>query len=392
MNAIINSRIEDICKEAVEWRRLLHQNPQTSYEETFASQLIVEKLTKFGIKSFTGIAKTGVVGVLEGSTKSDKKIALRADIDALNITEQNDFAYISKNNGKMHACGHDGHTAMLLAAAAYLSATKNFSGTVYFIFQPAEEGGAGGDLMVKEGLFDKFPADSVWGMHNNPGIAVGDFEYRAGPCMASADEFTAIVKGSGGHAAMPHLTVDPVLVAAHIITSLQTVVARNIDPALSGVISTTKVHGGSAFNIIPDQVIIQGTIRALDEQTRSMLIANTKKICQNVAQAFQAECDVTIEPNSYPVLVNSVAETKIAAEVAKTVGKNVTEMYAPSMGGEDFAFMLQKKPGSYILTGNGAKGSKGSAGLHTSRYDFNDDALIYGAKYWIALTEHLLKS
>lgn len=386
----INSQLFEILNQSTEWRKTLHQHPQTSYEEVFASKFICEQLTKFGINFESPIAKTGVVGILKGKSDSGKKIALRADIDALNILEENELAYKSKYPGKMHACGHDGHTSMLLAAAKYLSETKNFNGTVYFIFQPAEEGGAGGDMMIKEGLFDKFPADSIWGMHNSPGLAVGDIQVKIGPMLASADEFEIKIIGQGGHAAMPHVTNDPMLVAANIISSAQSIISRNLKPTDAGVISFTIINGGSAFNIIPDVVTIKGTLRALNEQSRAFMFTRLEQLAHNIAVAYNTRIELIIKDNSYPVLINSEKETLIAEQVAKKSVLNVSYLTDPIMGAEDFAFMLNKKPGSYIFVGNGAAGQKGSNQLHTSKYDFNDDAAIYGVKYWINLVETIL--
>ncbi|MBL0691096.1 MAG: amidohydrolase [SAR324 cluster bacterium] len=386
-----NNLLAEIHKESITWRKILHQHPQTCYEEEFASNFIINKLTDFGIDYESNIAKTGVVGRLKAGNSTKKKIALRADIDALNITEENSFSYKSKFAGKMHACGHDGHTSMLLAAAKYLSLQKNFSGEVYFIFQPAEEGGAGADKMMKEGLFDKYPAQSVWGMHNTPGVAVGTINLMSGTMMASADMFEIKVIGSGGHAAKPHVTVDPILVASHIVTALQSIISRNIAPTDSGVITVSKVKAGTAFNIIPDIAILSGTVRALDENTRLTLLNRIEKIANSIAQAFEARIEFSLLPVRYPTLVNTKKETDIAELVAKKTVKEVSRNMAPSLGGEDFAFMLQKKPGCYIFLGNGKFGEKGGNDLHTAKYDFNDNSSLHGIGYWVNLVEHILK-
>jgi len=384
----LKEEMKDLKEEMKEWRRLLHQHPQTSYEETFACEFVQKKLQEFGIPVHAGLAKTGVVGVLKGKP-GRKKIALRADIDALNIFEENDFAYQSKFLGKMHACGHDGHTTMLLGAAKLLSQTKNFYGEVYFIFQPAEEGGAGAEKMMKEGLFEKFPADTIWGLHNSPGLPLGHVAVKVGSMMASADEFEIKIHGKGSHAAMPHFSNDPILIAAHLITALQSIVARNLSPTESGVVSVTMMHAGSALNIIPEQVSVKGTFRTLEKSVRTNIMEKIKKISSGICEAFGAKCEVIFFPNNYPVLVNSKKETDFAIAVAeKCFGANAVNGDAePTLGGEDFAFMLQKKPGSYIFLGNGAKGEKGSNPLHTPKYDFNDDAAPFGVQYWVELTQ-----
>lgn len=388
--SITDEKIKAVSEDCKSWRRLLHQYPQTSYEEEFSSNFITEKLKSFGLEVRQGMAKTGVVASLSGTNgNSNKKIILRADIDALNITEENDFDYKSKNPGKMHACGHDGHTAMLLAAAKYLSETRKFSGQVHFVFQPAEEGGAGADKMIKEGLFEKYPADSVWGMHNFPGIEVGTAGMLAGPMMASADEFKIVVNGKGGHAAMPHKTCDPILAGSHIVTALQSIIARNLPYYQSGVVTVSCFNAGSAFNIIPDKAIILGTFRAIETDVRDLLASKIQAIATGIGESFGARVDFKMLGANYPALVNSKHETEIARMVARQT-MQIDENIMPSMGGEDFAFMLQKKPGCYIVIGNGLTGNKGGNGLHNAKYDFNDDAAIYGITYWINLVQTLL--
>lgn len=389
----LDADVEAVMPSVKDWRQTLHQHPQTSYEETFAAGFIEQKLKEFGLEVHTGLAKTGVVGVLKGS-KGGKSIGLRADIDALNILEENTFAYASKTSGKMHACGHDGHTAMLLGAAKVLSQRKNLAGDLVFIFQPAEEGGAGGDRMVKEGLFKKFAVETVWGMHNLPGLEIGHVAVRAGAIMASADEFSVKIHGQGSHAAMPHQSIDPVVIAAHMIQAFQTIVSRNLRPIEAGVVSVTMLKAGTAFNIIPETLELHGTFRSLNSEVRNLLIERIKQIAEGTALTFGAKATVSFSDHAYPVTINSEAETRFAVETARTfLGQDrVNGEAPPSMGAEDFAFMLQQKPGCYIFLGNGAKGQKGSEGLHTPKYDFNDEGAVYGVQYWISLSERLLQT
>lgn len=378
---------DDMCQ----WRRHLHQFPETAYEESATSAFIVKKLRDFGLEVHGGIAETGVVASLSAGT-SEKKIALRADIDALNIKERNHFPYKSRNEGKMHACGHDGHSAMLLGAARYLTSAKNFNGTVYFIFQPAEEGGAGAKRMIEEGLFDLFPADSVYGMHNFPDVPQGHFAVKTGAMMASFDCFEIRITGLGTHAAMPHLGNDPIIIAAQIINALQTIVSRNTNPSDSVVVSITQVHAGETWNAIPDVVTLRGTFRCFDPDIRKDIEDKIKKLVYSLSQAMGAEAEIDFNPENsgYPVTNNTEKETVIAARVAaEVVGKNRVDLKpVPSMGSEDFAFMLQEKPGCYIWIGNGP--SKGSCLLHNPKYDFNDEILPIGAAYWVKLVETVL--
>ena len=385
-----NQFLASLQAEAKKWRQTLHQHPQTSYEEEFASEFIQKKLSAFGLEYDSGWAKTGVVGKLAGRGVSDKKIALRADIDALDILEENEFDYRSKFPGKMHACGHDGHTAMLLAAAKYLAKERNFSGEVYFIFQPAEEGGGGAKRMIDEGLFDKYQVDSVWGLHNNPGMALSEIGVKAGALMASADDFRITIRGRGGHAALPHLAIDPILIGAQIVNSLQSIVARNLAATSAGVITVSCFQSGQAFNVIPDEAKLIGTFRALDGKVRDLLMNRIKAVCQNTAAAFGAEVSFSLADIAIPVLVNSELETEIAAKAALKTVKKVHRDIDPTLGGEDFSFMLHHRPGSYVLLGNGDFGAKGGEYLHSPRYDFNDDAAIYGINYWKNLVETVL--
>ena len=382
---IIN-RIADYHAEMTEWRRELHRHPETAFEEFWTSGFVAERLESFGIEVHRGLASTGIVGVLRGLGDGGRKIALRADMDALDLTEANDFDHKSQNQGKMHGCGHDGHTTMLLGAAKYLAETRNFDGTVYFIFQPAEENEGGGRVMVEEGLFEKFPAESVWGMHNWPGMPVGSFAARPGPMMAAYDMFEIDVTGVGGHGAMPHLGIDPVLVASQIVVSLQSIASRNINPMDSVVVSVTQIHGGDAYNIIPQEVKLAGTCRAFNPKVHDRIEPRMRQICESVAGAFGASAELRYE-RRYPPTINSKAETETAAAVAADVvsAENVVRDPQPCMGSEDFAFMLREKPGSYVWIGNGP--AEANEQLHNPGYDFNDEILPLGASYWSRLVE-----
>jgi amidohydrolase len=351
--------------------------------------VVAAKLESFGIEVHRGLAKTGVVGVLRSGT-SKRAIGLRADMDALDVHETNQFDHKSTIPGKMHACGHDGHTVMLLGAAKYLAETKNFDGTVYFIFQPAEENEGGGRVMVEEGLFEKFPVEGVYGMHNIPGIPVGKFAVRPGPMMAAYDIFEVVLKGVGGHGAMPQHTIDPVVVGAHIVTALQSIVARNVDPMDTAVVSTTQIHGGDAWNVIPQECVLRGTVRTFKKPVQDLIEKNIEKISRNVAAGFGAEVVKWRYEKRYPATVNSVQETEFAAQAAASlVGlENVNRNPTPAMGSEDFAWMLLKKPGCYIWVGNGD--GVGSCMVHNPGYDFNDEILPLGASYWATLVEQQL--
>jgi amidohydrolase len=382
---IIN-RIADFHQDLVAWRRDIHAHPETAFEEHRTAELVARRLAEFGIEVNRGLAGTGVIGTLKGASPGRKTIALRADMDALHVHEKNGFGHASQNNGKMHACGHDGHTTMLLGAARYLAETRNFAGTVHFIFQPAEENEGGGRVMVEEGLFEKFPADAVFGMHNWPGLPAGQFGVRAGPMMAAFDLFEITVRGKGAHGAMPHQGVDPVVVAAAIVTALQTITSRNAHPLESAVVSVTQIHGGDTFNVIPDEVTLSGTTRSFRPEIQDMIEANMRRIAESTAAAFGATVAIRYE-RRYPPTVNTEAETTLAASVlAELVGEaNLQRDVLPSMGGEDFAFLLQKRPGSYVWIGNGE-----TASLHNSSYDFNDEILPVGASYWARLVERVL--
>ncbi len=376
-----------------QWRQLIHQYPETAYEEQLTSNLIAEQLQSFGLQPHRGLAETGVVASLTAGS-SDKKIALRADIDALYIEEKNSFDYKSRHQGKMHACGHDGHTAMLLGAAKYLCDTKDFDGTVHFIFQPAEEGRAGAQRMIAEGLFDKFLTDSVYGMHNFPDVKPGHFAVKAGPMMAAFDCFEICLSGCGTHAAMPHLGDDVIVGGAQLVSELQTIVARNIDPLESAVLSITQFHSGNTWNAIPDTATLRGTIRCFKPEIQALLKKNIKQYAASVAAAHNLTESVSFNPENpgYPVTLNTDKEAEIAAQVAASIvgAQNVNYNPNPSMGAEDFAYMLQEKPGCYLWIGNGDQG--GGCLLHNPRYDFNDDILPIGAAYWVRLVETILKS
>ena len=389
----ISENIKNIHKEVISWRHELHANPELCYEENWTSDFISEKLKLFGMEVFNGIGKTGVIGVLKGSgsqiNKSNRSIGLRADMDALPIEEENNFDYKSKFLGKMHACGHDGHIAMLLGAAKILSKEKKFNGTVYFIFQPAEEGGGGGLKMINDGLFDNFPMESVWGLHNWPGLDVGEIAVHKGSVMASFDQFRVLINGIGGHAASPHLASDPILAASGMIQSIQQIVSRKQNPLDPVVVSVTKIESGTAFNIIPQDANFIGTIRTLNSKTRSLVKEQFIDICNSAANAYG--CTAKVEINEgYPVTINTSAESDIAIEVAKKIVKKkaVKDNLAPSMGAEDFAYMLEKKPGAYIWLGAGE--GKSGCMLHNSKYDFNDEIIPLGISYWYNLVQNQL--
>lgn len=383
----IHEKIAATHDEMTEWRRTLHEHPETAFEEVKTSEFVAGKLESFGIKVERGLAGTGVVGIVEGKDPGSRSIGLRADMDALDIYEQTNKPYASKIPGKMHACGHDGHTTMLLGAAKYLAETRDFSGTAYLIFQPAEENEGGGRVMVEDGLFDKYPMKQVYGMHNWPGVPVGKVGMRSGPIMASYDIFEITVTGKGGHGAMPHEGNDPVVIAAHIITNLQTIASRNVDPLESVVVSTTQVHGGDAYNVIPQEVELKGTVRSFKPEVQDMAEANIRRIAKNVAAAHGAEATIHYE-RRYPPTVNEPAATDQAEKIANGLvgAENVDTDVTPVMGSEDFAFMLQKKPGSYIWLGAGME----SANLHSPHFDFNDEILPIGASYWARLVEETL--
>lgn len=382
-----SEKIGRLQDEMVEWRRDIHAHPETAFEERRTSALVANKLETFGLHVHQGLGRTGVVGTL-ATGSSRRAIGLRADMDALDIHEKNLFDHRSQNEGKMHACGHDGHTAMLLGAAKYLSETKSFDGTVHFIFQPAEENEGGGREMVEQGLFDKFPCDSVYGMHNWPGMPVGRFGVRPGPMMASYDIFEIELTGRGAHAAMPHAGIDPVIAAACIVQALQTISSRNVDPIEPSVVSVTQIHAGDTWNVIPDAAVMRGTARAFSPAVRDLIEQRVREICTGIAAAHGTKVKIRYE-RRYPPTINAKRETEICAGVlARMVGAENVVRVAPVMGSEDFAFMLQAKAGCYVFVGNGP--GEGGCLLHNPHYDFNDQVLSLGASYWANLVEHIL--
>ena len=379
----IKNRFAELLPEITEWRRDIHAHPEILFDTHRTSALVAEKLAAFGCDEVaTGIGRTGVVGIIHGKRNaSGKVIGLRADMDALPIHEETGAAYASKTDGAMHACGHDGHTAMLLGAAKYLAETRNFDGTVAVIFQPAEEGGGGGREMVEDGMLDRFGIQEVYGMHNWPGQPLGQFAIRPGAFFAATDVFDIHVRGIGGHAARPQVTVDPTVLASHMVLALQTIASRNADPTKQIVVSVTSFETGTkAFNVIPDTVHLRGTVRTLDGETRDLAEARMREIVEGTAATFGGSAILDYHRN-YPVMVNTDAETAFAAEVATAVAGDCAE--APQvMGGEDFAFMLEARPGAYILVGNGD-----TAPVHTPRYDFNDEVIPAGCSWWAELVE-----
>jgi hippurate hydrolase len=381
-------RIRGYHAELTEIRRDLHANPELAFDEKRTSSLVVAYLKKLGIEVHTGLAKTGVVGVIRGKKNGGKGIGLRADMDCLPLHEANTFHHKSKNQGRMHACGHDGHTTMLLGTARYLAETRNFDGTAYLIFQPAEEGGGGGEVMVKEGLFERFPANEVYALHNWPGLPPGKIAVGTGPMMAATDEIQITVRGKGGHAALPHLAVDPVVATAHVITALQTVASRNVEPIDAIVVSVCAMQTSQlgAFNIIPDSVKLMGTVRTFRAETRTFAEKRIKEIAQGVAGALGASVEIDYR-RGYPATVNSAREAEFAARVGERIfgAGGVVRDPDPTMGGEDFSYMLQARPGAYVFLGQG--GLAGGCMLHNSNYDFNDEVIPLGAGYLAALVE-----
>jgi len=370
------------------WRHRLHAHPETAFEETATSAFVAETLRSFGLDVHTGLAGTGVVGVLRNGGASTA-VGLRADLDALHIQEASDVPHASKVPGKMHACGHDGHTTMLLAAAKAMMQRKRFDGTTYFIFQPAEENEGGGRVMVEQGLFDRFPMQAVYGMHNWPGMPAGTFAVRAGPLMGAFDIFEIVATGKGAHAAMAYQGKDPMLFAAHAINALQTIVSRNLHPLDAGVVSVTQVHAGDTWNVIPDAIVLRGTVRTFKPDVQDTIERRMRTIVEGVAAMFEMSVTLRYE-RRYPATVNSSTETQhaIAAAAAVVGAERVDTDPMPNMASEDFAFMLQAKPGCYLWLGSGR--GEGTANLHNARYDFNDDALAIGASYWVTLAEQRL--
>jgi len=395
MTATIRNSIADLKDEIAGMRRAMHENPQTAYEETFASDLVAEKLSEWGIEHERGIAVTGIVATIEGEQNtSGKAIGLRADMDALDIEEANNKPHKSKNPGKMHACGHDGHTATLLGAAKYLSENRNFNGKVHLIFQPAEEGKKGAHMMIEEGLFKRFPCNSVYGLHNWPQMPKGTVATRTGPIMASADIIRMTIKGKGGHAAMPHRTVDPIVMGAQIVTALQTLVSRYRHPAEPVVLSITSFQAGTgAHNIIPDEATMVGTLRTYNEELRQDLKNKIEETARGIAKAMGGDIDYDYEQVLDPT-INTPKETDFCVGIAREIfgEHSVNDDVTPSMGGEDFGRMLFDVPGCYIWMGQGEDdpASNHNNGLHTPRYDFNDEIIPLGVEYWAKIVENAL--
>ncbi|MCI5070542.1 M20 aminoacylase family protein [Acidovorax sp.] len=376
-------------------RRDIHAHPELCFEEVRTADVVAQKLTEWGIPIHRGLGKTGVVGIVKGRDggASGRAIGLRADMDALPMQEFNTFAHASKHQGKMHACGHDGHVAMLLAAAQHFAKHRNFDGTVYLIFQPAEEGGGGARVMIEDGLFEQFPMEAVYGMHNWPGLPVGTFAVSPGPVMASTSEFKITLRGKGGHAALPHTGIDPVPIACGMVQSFQTIISRNKKPVDAGVISVTMIHAGEATNVVPDSVELQGTVRTFTVEVLDLIEKRMRQIAEHTCAAHDATCEFEFVRN-YPPTINSPAEAEFARKVMATiVGEERVLPQEPTMGAEDFAYMLQAKPGAYcfIANGDGAHREMGHGGgpcmLHNPSYDFNDDLIPLGATYWVKLAE-----
>ena len=386
----IVNRVADLQPDIQAWRRDIHQHPELLYDVHRTAAFVAERLREFGCDEVaTGLGRTGVVGVIKGRKPAGKGdvrvIGLRADMDALPIEEETDLPYASRTPGLMHACGHDGHTAMLLGAARYLAETRNFAGDAVVIFQPAEEGGAGAAAMIKDGLMDRFSIDQVYGMHNGPGLPVGSFAIRQGPIMAATDAIDIKIEGLGGHAARPHKCVDSVLVGAQLITALQSIVSRTVDPLDSAVISMCEFHAGHARNVIPQTAELKGTVRTLTEEVRTLVEKRVREVVAGVAQITGARIDLVYE-RGYPVTVNHASQTETATQVAKEIaGDGNVHESLPMMGAEDFSYMLEARPGAFIFCGNGD-----SAGLHHPAYNFNDEAIVYGTSYWIKLVENTL--
>lgn len=386
---IINS-IAALKDEMTGWRRDIHAHPETAFEEVRTSGLVAEKLESWGVEVHRGLGKTGVVGVLRGRGEGGRTIGLRADMDALPMNEENDVPWKSTVPGKFHGCGHDGHTSMLLGAAKYLSETRNFDGIVHFIFQPAEEGAGGGRAMVEDGLFDRFDCDEVYALHNWPELPAGTVGLRPGPIMAAADKFDVTIRARGGHAAMPHKANDPVVIAAQIIQAYQTLVSRQTDPLKSAVITVAQIHAGSTYNVIAEEAFLSGTLRSFDQEVREYLTAGMERLAKGIARAFEAEAEFVFH-EGYPATVNHGDQAEKAAAVARDVvgADKVTMEAEPSMGAEDFSFMLNKRPGAYLFLGQA--GGPSACNVHNPRYDFNDEILPIGASLLASLVESGLK-
>ena len=384
----ILNRAAELQGEVTEWRRHIHAHPELLYAVENTAAFVAEKLRSFGVDEVvTGIGRTGVLGLIRGKSEG-RTVGLRADMDALPLTEITGKPYASETPGKMHACGHDGHTAMLLGAAKYLAENRNFNGNIAVIFQPAEEGGAGGDAMVKDGMMERFEIEEVYGMHNMPGLPVGHFAIRKGAIMAATDEFTVSIKGVGGHAAMPHMTIDPIAIGAQIVSNLQLIASRSANPLKSVVVSVTTFNAGNAHNVIPNDASFAGTVRTLDPEMRDLAEQRFKQIVTGIATSHGAEVEIEFQRN-YPVTFNHADETDHAIAVAEEIagaGKVIPDI-DPMMGGEDFSYMLLSRPGAFIFVGNGD-----TAGLHNPAYDFNDEAIAHGISYWVRLAEQRLNA
>jgi amidohydrolase len=394
MNLI--DRIVQFQSDIAKIRRDIHAHPELKFEEVRTADVVAAKLAEWGYAVDRGLGKTGVVGTLKVGSGT-RSVGLRADMDALPLVEHNQFAHRSIHEGRMHACGHDGHTAMLLGAAQYLAESKNFDGTLNVIFQPAEEGGGGARVMIEDGLFEKFPCDAVFGMHNWPGAAVGTFGVTAGPMMASSNEFEITIVGKGAHAAMPHNGVDPVMAAVSLAQSLQTLITRNKKPIDTAVLSITQIHAGDAYNIVPNEAVLRGTVRTFTTEVLDLIETGMKRIVDGTAATFGVEAKLRFFRN-YPPTVNHVKETELAAGIMRDVvgpEKTMTDI-EPTMGSEDFAFMLLAKPGCYVFIGNGDGTHRdmghgmGPCMLHNPSYDFNDELIPIGATYWVRLAEKFL--
>jgi amidohydrolase len=386
---VIN-RIAEYQAEMAAWRQDLHAHPELALQEVRTSGVVQEKLKEFGVDEIiTGMARTGVVGVIKGRGEGGA-IGLRADMDALPIHEETGLSYASKNHGVMHACGHDGHTAMLLGAAKYLAETRNFDGTIYVVFQPAEENLAGGEIMVKEGLFERCPMDMIFGMHNWPNVPQGTFLWREGPTMAAVANIEITITGKGCHGAHPDHGNDPIVIAAQIVSALQTIVSRTLDPTDAGVVTIGAINGGHIYNVIPETVRMLGTARWFKPEVGDKLESGVRRLATGIAASFEATAEVRFD-RAFPATINDGAATQLTLHAAKAVAgeARVRPMTKPTMGGEDFAFMLAEKQGSYIMLG-GARGDGRDANLHHPKYDFNDEILSVGASYWATLAEQLL--
>ncbi len=387
---IIN-RIAEFQDDMKTWRHDIHKHPETAFEEHRTAEFVATKLKDWGFEVHTGIATTGVVGVIEGNRPGTRMIGLRADMDALPMAELAERDHGSVHGNKMHACGHDGHTAMLLGGARYLAETRNFAGKLAVIFQPAEEGEGGGRVMVEEGLFERFPCETVYGLHNMPGLPSGQIAMRPGPMMAATTSLDILVTGRGAHAAKPHEGLDTIVAASEIVGALQTLRSRRSDPHEAWVLSITQFHAGDAYNILPETAKLSGTIRCFDPVIQDRIRSDVKRIAEGIGSAHEVTVEVTYM-EGYPATVNTPAETELAAEVAaEVVGpERVDRDVAPVFGAEDFSYMLQARPGCYIFLGNGAKDTPGGTGLHNPYYDFNDEVSVIGASYWARLAERLL--